>query len=120
MQSAYVRNESGPARGVMGYQHTPFFRLRYQYTLKCKKVHIKYLKLKNTDVTPLYTEYQEFREKILYTHILAKKIPNSLVKNTQDTVYPKPLAGPDESCHLNHSNVNSTADVRNTKNVIGF
>ena len=35
--------------------------------------------------------------KILNTHISAKKIPNTLIKNTQDTVYPKPLAGPEHA-----------------------
>ena len=80
----------------MGYQYTPFISPEIPiYLINANKVDTKYLKLKNTDITFLYTEYQEFRRKnTLYPHF-GKKIPNTLVKNTQDTVYPKPLAGPD-------------------------
>ena len=49
----------------------------------------------NTDITPLYTEYQKFRGEKYFIPSFWQKIPNNLVKNTQDTIYPKPLAGPD-------------------------
>ena len=43
-----------------------------------------------------YTEYLKFRKNgILYTRILTKKIPYTWIKMARDTVYPKPLAGPD-------------------------
>ena len=85
-----------PGQGGNGISIYPiFFTWDTNIPIKCKKVDTKYIK-KNTDVTPLYTEYQEFSVKNTkkYPHF-GKKIPNTLVKNTQDTVFPKPLAGPD-------------------------